>query len=61
MADRRTGCNRLASVRSWTVPLGGDPIVMPGGGTAYGEEREAKHYVYDVHDRLIHEYCIDPD
>jgi len=34
---------------------------MPEGGTAYGEEREAKHYVYDVHDRLIHEYCIDPD
>jgi len=34
---------------------------MPGGGTAYGEEQEAKHYVYDVHDRLIHEYCIDPD
>jgi len=34
---------------------------MPEGGTAYGEEKATKHYVYDVQDRLIREYCIDPD
>jgi len=53
--------NRLTAVTHYVAGSGNDTVTMPDGGTTTMNEVYTKHYVYDVHDRLIYEHIIDTD